>query len=729
MHSSLALFLSASLLAPGLAAQVPDAPEAGSRSVAPTTAAGSPWRAAHGVSTVDDRVFGFGPDYTAAFDARGMTYTPAFGPDSPRAHHLTFELTDVTRGGELVHAATPTSPEADGGSVAFARGAIVERYEMLANGVHQTFLFQEPLPGSGDLVVRGTIDTSLSGVFAAAGGALDFEEPGLGTVTFGGVLGIDAAGDEAEGELRLDGNVLSLVLPASFVDGAAYPLLLDPLIGVTETLSSTGAVSAPTVAYDLSNDNYYVAWDHEPGGGLHELRGALVSASTGNLIASSLIGVSNTLEYQASLGGVNASDRFLLAYHSNSAGVPFAEVRVYGISASSGAQSGGYTVIGTGNSNHARPVVGGVRNPSNDKALVVWREDGFGLRGAQVTLGTSGAPVLDATFTVTSDPNDDRPAVSHASGVVGTAYAVVWERGSEVFGLAIDSDGNVLAPETQITLAFGSNVKSRPSVDGNGTDFVAAWERTEDFSSDRDIYAAPITFTGSALSVGAIVGIETGAGDDERNPAVAYAGAKSFVAFVDTDGTDNVYVKGVVTATAEIAEAEMAFNTPAEDRAPALASEWAGGQNAGDGVYLAWRADEILGQRLEAFGGGTVTNLGGGCGGGGTMFASGVAAVGNADFRLDVSGVNAPVVMLSISNPTLPFICGPCETIVFSSFLDIVAPAAGGVAKVNTPIPFDMGLAGVQVHAQFTAIGTPGSPCALIQNVASSNRLEIGIEY
>ncbi len=726
MQPSLAL-LPAVLLALPLAAQVPDVPDPGARRDAD---AGAPWRHAHGVSVVEGRTYGFGPGYTAEFDARGMTYTPAFGPSSPRAHHLAFELHEIRRGGELVHAATPTAPATDGHSVAFARGSIVERYEMREDGVHQTFLFPEPLPGAGELVVRGRVDTSFAGAFAADGGAITFEEPGLGTVTYGAVLGIDAAGREAAGELRLDGTELELVLPASLVDGAAYPLLLDPLVGTTETLSSTGAVSSPAVAYDLSNDVYFVAWDHEPGGGLHELRGALVDAATGSMTGSSLIGVDNSLEYQASIGNLNASDRFLLAYHSDSGGVPFAEVRAYGISAATGFQSGGYTVIGTGNSAHSRPDVGGVRNSSNDKALVVWKEDGFGIRGAQVTLEPTGAPVLDATFTVTSDPVDDRPAVSHAGGDLGSAYAVVWERSGHVWGLAIDSDGIVLAPELQITSPIGLNGKSQPDVDGNGTDFVVAWEREETVGSAfSDVYAAPVTFNGSALTVGAIVPIEAAVGDDERNPSVAYAGDKSFVAYVDTDGTDNVYVKGVVTATAAICEAEMALNTSAEDRSPELASEWAGGQDAGDGLYVAWRGDEILGQRLEAFGGGVITDLGGACSGGGTMTASGVAAVGNADFKLKVAGAGAPIVMLSISLPTLPFICGSCETIAFASFLDVVAPTLAGDASLAVPSPFDMNLAGVQVHAQFTAIGTAGAPCVLLPNLASSNRLEIGIEY
>jgi hypothetical protein len=733
-YSSLALLCVASLLASPSSAQVSDAPEAGARqtSAAPGEVgeAGAPWRDARGVSVVDGRTFGFGPGYTVELDDRGMTYSPAFGPGSPRAHHLSFELLDVRRGAERVHAATPTAPAVAGDSVAFARGSIVERYEMRADGVHQTFLFQEPLPGRGDLVVRGRVDTSFAGAFAAPGGGIAFEQPGIGVVEYGAVLGIDAAGREAAGELRLVGDELELVLPASLVDDAAYPLLLDPLVGTTVTLSGTGAVSSPAVAYDVTNDVYFVAWDHEPGGGLHELRGALVSAATGAVVASSLIGMNNTLEYQASVGNVNASDRFLLAYHSNAGGVPFAEVRAYAVSAVTGAQSGGLTVIGTGNSAHSRPDVGGVRNGSNDAALVVWKEDGFGLRGAQVTVETTGAPILDATFTVTSDPGDDNPAVSHAAGALGSPYAVVWERAGDIWGRAIDSDGNELAPERQITLPLGFNVKARPDVDGDGTDFVVAWEREESLASPfRDVYAAPVTLAGGLLSVGTVVAIEANADDDERNPAVAFAGDKSFVAYVDTDGTDNVYVKGVATLTAEVCEVGMALNTPAEDRAPALASEWAGGSSAGDGLYVAWRGDEILGQRLEAFGGGVVTDLGGGCADGGTMDSKGPAAVGNQDFTLGLTGSGGSLALLSISLPTLPFICGSCETIVLGSFLDVPAPIAGGKASLPVPIPFDSALAGVQVHAQWTALGIATSPCALFPNVASSNRLEIGIEY
>ena len=47
----------------------------------------------------------------------------------------------------------------------------------------------------------------------------------------GTVLGIDARGRTSPGALRVVGNVVELSLPASFVDSAELPLILDPLVG------------------------------------------------------------------------------------------------------------------------------------------------------------------------------------------------------------------------------------------------------------------------------------------------------------------------------------------------------------------------------------------------------------------------------------------------------------------------------------------------------------------
>ena len=107
-------------------------------------------------------------------------------------------------------------------------------------------------PGSGDLVVRGRIVTDLACATPDVKvDSLAFEVPGaphLGGIAIGEVTGIDAAGERAAGWMRCDGDTLDLVLPASFVDGARLPLVLDPLISTAGTVQVGGDPKRPDAA-------------------------------------------------------------------------------------------------------------------------------------------------------------------------------------------------------------------------------------------------------------------------------------------------------------------------------------------------------------------------------------------------------------------------------------------------------------------------------------------------
>lgn len=699
-------------------------------SISPTPA---PWQDAFGVAHLDGRTLGFGPRYTAEFDAQGLSFTPGLGAASPRPHQLSFELLSIRRGDTLVHAAEPTAPATCGNAVAYARGAsIEERYEVQRDGVHQTFLFDEQPAGEGDLVVRGHLRTTLAEIGVHDDGSLSFEEPGLGGVRYGGVTGIDAAGRSAAGSLRLDGDALELVLPQSLVESAQYPLLLDPLVGSTFDVSETDLVSNPAVSYDVTHDNYLAVWDYEGTAGSHELRGVLVDGTTGAPGVVQILGTGSSVGYQASLANVNAVSRFLVAYRTD-ASVTDQEVRVRAIDADDGIESS-FQVVGSGSVDHVQPDVGGRRATTGNESLLVWKEDLFGLRGAEITVNATGAPIVNTIFTLTTDPDDAHPAVSHADGP-GDAYLVVWERDDNIFGLAADAAGNILAPEEQITLATTTNEKRNPDVDGDGTSFVVAYERAESFSpANFDIYAVPVVLEGGAFDVGSddFVLVEGDQLSDELDPAVAHAGAKTFVAYSDnTSGSFDVYVAGLESLTAEICEPATEDLVGIGDHiTPCLSAQWAGGPSAGDGLFLAWKGGEIQGQLLEAFGGGTVSDLGGGCAGGGTMTTSGIPAVGYGEFAFELAGADAAATgaLLLISPPTLPFVCG-CSTIFFSSFNFSASAVAGGATSQAVPIPCESSLAGTTVHAQWALYFTSTSPCVLFPNLAASNILEVNIDF
>lgn len=232
-----ALFASASLLA----------------QVAATT------RESYGIGIVEGEVRAGGPDYAARFTADGVTYLALSHQHGVDAASLRFRFAAVARGGcdHLVRAANAV-PTVAGQEVHYEHGGVREVYAAQVDGIEQSFVIAQRPDGEGDLVVRGEITTDLP-VTAASAGGLCFERDGRG-VTFGAVTGVDANGARMPGTLHLRGNSLELTLPAAFVEHAAYPLTVDPLIGSAFTVGNVAGVDddVPAIAYDSTTSRYFV---------------------------------------------------------------------------------------------------------------------------------------------------------------------------------------------------------------------------------------------------------------------------------------------------------------------------------------------------------------------------------------------------------------------------------------------------------------------------------------
>ena len=116
-----------------------------------------------GTAVFDGELWGAGPDYKVHFGREAVTFEPALGRKAERSHSLAFSLESVRRGdAALGAAAVARSPEEAPDGIRYSRGAgVVERYELRAEGLYQSFVFDAPPAGSGDLVVRGRLATEL----------------------------------------------------------------------------------------------------------------------------------------------------------------------------------------------------------------------------------------------------------------------------------------------------------------------------------------------------------------------------------------------------------------------------------------------------------------------------------------------------------------------------------------------------------------------------------------
>ena len=201
---------------------------------------------------------GIGPAYLARFDAAALGFSTV-APAGTRSSSLRFAFAGVQRRHGPA-AAAPASPvrHVEGATVTYARPGVLETYEVRPDGVEQSFTLETLPPGTGDLVVRGRLSTALiadrRGVVAPS---LRFALPGHVGVNIGRVTGIDARGATTRGWMRYDGRELELVLPAAFVEAAALPLVLDPLIGTALAMPGV-AGPTPDIAYDATTDSYLV---------------------------------------------------------------------------------------------------------------------------------------------------------------------------------------------------------------------------------------------------------------------------------------------------------------------------------------------------------------------------------------------------------------------------------------------------------------------------------------
>lgn len=180
-----------------------------------------------------------GRNYKVSFHD-GMTFYPHVGP--ALAHQpLHWRTASVTVGGrELLDAATAPQPRFDGFVCDYDLGAIVERYEVRTGGLEQSFVLARN-PGSGDLLIRGAVDTPLQLPNATAKPqALTLRlDDGRSVITYGEATAIDASGRKTAVATSCADGCITLRLDGDFLAAASYPLVVDPMLN--NTLLENGA--------------------------------------------------------------------------------------------------------------------------------------------------------------------------------------------------------------------------------------------------------------------------------------------------------------------------------------------------------------------------------------------------------------------------------------------------------------------------------------------------------
>ncbi|TAJ18828.1 MAG: hypothetical protein EPO68_07240 [Planctomycetota bacterium] len=718
--------------APLAAQQAPDAGSVASR--------------ARGVDRIDGVTTAIGPRYHAEIHADRVVYIPALGSAAESTSPWTASAATIARegGAEVALSGGVVQFSEQRADVHFAGGASAS-YETRADGLEQSFTLAERPHGDGDLVVRQRIDTAwpLLSVDAATG--VEWGSPDRGGVRVGAVTAIDARGATIAGSLAFADGILEYRVPAAFVDAAAFPLLVDPLIGSQffvggDTGNSLFDVQ-PKISYDASNGLYLVVWKRVMSAQSTQVYAIRINSSGQFLGAPIHVSQGSAAEIGEALdvANCNAVNAWVVAWVrefsylplGTALGLTFRAIPAFPTPIQPGPL---YSLTGATQAYFAVALSNQRGTGMFDNTLIAAYAQGGVLIPSQITgrrldvfNDMSIAFGNDVTLHVYDDSTDsiEEIALSRSGGAYAR-YLMAFTIKSIASG---DRDIRVRVVDEDLSVQTGafaiaesSALDERdPTVDGNGAEWFVAWEQSSLGSSDSSIYARRVNYTG-AMKIDPAHVISAVAGVAEADPAIGYTGETWMLAWSkpNTSTTDDVLVAALNEVTVTSCGPPMTISNATLDlRAPGLATKYASGVSSDDGLVVfegttgGFAATDIYGQALETENG-LASDIGGGCG----LF-SGQANAGCTvssltslplSLRNAVSGVPA---FLFLSVNDLGFSEGGCTLHAdpFSGFL-IAAGNTNALGEKDYSLPLSPTptLVGLQFYSQWgTYLGAIGS--------------------
>ncbi len=691
---------------------------------------------------------GGGPDYRVRFTQAGFGFEPALGPAAPTTPRLSLRYRDLRRGAEVVATAGEVEPRCDGPQVVYPRGrGVDERFDLQPDGVALSWRFEQPIAGGGDLVVRYDVATDL-GAPQVRDGGLSFTND-FGGVRIGGVTGIDADGARVPGTLRwIDGGI-ELALPAAFVDQAAYPLVLDPLIGSLIGVASglTFADGEPDAAYDGSTGVFLVVWNRTFAADDVDVRGRVVSltGALGGLLSFGSSSIASPPRV-ANLGGTN---RFGVVWRQVAPPTitPLCTIVFQHLTIATSALSPTATLAVTTTSTFGQPDIGcdpDALPGSGRGGVVVWEdEDLDSIRARRLSFDTSGALEIAAPVTLLQDgllgPNYSEPSLSRATGSDGNLLLAVRRRtpllgSSGIEARLVAVDLSVLGPLATVASSASDNLFT-PDVDGFEGRWIVAHERRSSGAGTYDAAVVTPVAAGAGGTITSGTPVVFGGSVLTRadRPTVGFASGRAWIGYQQTSTLPTLTksLRVVAVDSGSCTNCNDPF-TPTSSGGGRIVVATVPGNGApvGDLALAVWHDsfDDVTAQRLQNHGSsGTTLDLGGACGIAGTPAFNRPPGIGTSQFLCILQNVpaTAQAVVFNFAQPMGTVPCGPCVWTPFS--ITAVLPNTGSSASVGFPIPCLPALVTAQFEVQWTTIDPTFSPCAVFPGLSLSSRTLVTI--
>ena len=621
----------------------------------------------------------------------------------------------------------------------FRRGAgLVEHWAARERGL-QLWVELFELPRRGELALRYELGGAL-GAAELDGSRAVFRVPGLGGAVLGGVLGIDARGRTARGDLRAVPGGIELVLPAAFVEEAALPLIVDPLLTPLHELELPNDDLAPAIAHEPGSGHYLVAWElvfSAADTDVYCWRRGADGEPVGFL---SGVAASSADEREPAVGANPNTGEFVIAYARQGTGGDY-DVYAREMNAASGFLGAAAQVLG-GAADQREPVLSDEAPglPGDHDVLIGWRVAGDGLYFGRLRHPATGGPLVIGA-TPLAGPDGIHLSVTPSGGLAGR-HLFAWESTANGFGgstsqiitgTVVSRTGAVLYDSPFLEIAYAWELHE-PAAVGDGTRFYVA-HVFDDTATASSVRVRELRWNGQGLDL--VNGAATVSATDGQlaSPAAALVGDQLLVAweYAGVFFFFGLRYTALDAATLTACEPELALpSSVLFQRDLAIASGGA------DRALVSWSDYDVAvsagNVHVQPFVSATAAagqvDLGGGTAGGGTGYAP-CAFVGNGSFALELRD-HAPssLAFLILGNELLGLPCGGGVLHVdpFQSWVIQGSPGTVSAVEKLVPlsIPDDPALAGASLHAQWATKHAAG-PCPLF-GVELSNALRFTVQ-
>lgn len=433
--------------------------------------------------------------------AAGASYKVWFGPQMTFVPYLGVERSESVLWSFMLESHGPEGRQAtiDRESIAThhsetrfeyrfgARGELRECYDVLAQGLEQTFVLTEPPAlggGDGFYTLCGRVDTGLA--VAPRGfkhAAVDYvDSDGAAVLRYGAATVIDASGEALKIETAVERGQLRLRVPERWLETARYPVVVDPLLG-TVGIAGLSGIGISDVVYDDANNQFLAVYARAVSSTDRDVYAVLTDGALGSrqVVFSDLSSADSPIPAVATAG---PSQDYLVAFSTR--GATLSRIR-YTILPSNitSFQSGSVGLPTTSGQHFWRPDVGGSRLTGSPQWVITAQFDQ--VTGRLQDTGrsrvwaqfVSPGGVGTAVFLTSAVIDADHPSVNKARSPSDVGWAVAWQA---LVGVDDQIEAAIVSPSSGVGARWQSPNSSQsrigPRVAGSGGRYLVAYAMT-----------------------------------------------------------------------------------------------------------------------------------------------------------------------------------------------------------------------------------------------------------